>query len=194
MLILMFAAAAALAGPLAPAAEGKLECDSPDVARKTCQGLIRYFVAENGTVMAEERVLLVSDKRIIMEATDPVVIRGEAACGVLSEASLDKVAITVEGEPAEERLAIDMRDFFKILVKDFFGKEVCTTYAPGPRGSIATSRVEGVPEFDSKEEILWVAPDDGYSLGGAGMLDEMRAEMEADGGEPEDEAETPKIS
>src|SRR5437899_11866948 len=83
------AQAASLPDPIAPAANGQLQCYSPDTARKTCNSLASYKPGANGTIDNIAVVLISKDPVITMEAVSPVEIKAGKVCGKIRKQDID---------------------------------------------------------------------------------------------------------
>src|SRR5262249_7986718 len=64
--------------PWAPARSGKLQCYTPNVAKKTCHALAQYNFAPDGGIENPAEVIISEKPLIIMKGTAPVVVRDGA--------------------------------------------------------------------------------------------------------------------
>lgn len=149
------------ADPLAPARDGRLQCHSPDKARKTCAALAGYTFAADGAILNQAEVMLNPAPLIIMRDESPVVVRDGAVCGLLG--GLEDAVFTIDGQPADPATA----DLIRGQVSAAFarlGTEGCTRYAPQGEGWLAEPVIDGQPRPDLNQTVIWVLPSDGYSV------------------------------
>ena len=66
---------ASLDSPMAPAAQGQLQCYTPDVAQRTCRSLAAYKSNANGAIDNIAIVLIWQSPSISMTTVSPVVIK-----------------------------------------------------------------------------------------------------------------------
>ena len=77
-------AAADAQDTLAPAWAGKVQCYSPDAARKTCASIGAYTRLPGGGIENRAVVLVSKSPLIVMETRTPVSQKGEAICGPMT--------------------------------------------------------------------------------------------------------------
>jgi len=77
---------ASLDSPIAPAAQGQLQCYTPDVARRTCRSLAAYKGGAKGAIDNTSIVLISQSPSISMTTVSPVVIKANQVCGLISPA------------------------------------------------------------------------------------------------------------
>lgn len=162
-LTLALAAAAPVqaADPLAPAREGRLQCHSPDTARKTCAAMAGYTFASDGTILNQSEVMVNPSPLIVMRDSEPVFIRDGAVCGRLG--GFEDAVFLINGHPTEAATANLLR---QQIVAAFagFGTEVCTTYVTEGDALRAEVAVDGQRRTDLDQSLIWVSPADGYSV------------------------------
>jgi len=167
-LTLLFLSIVSLAGPaepavdpLAPAREGRLQCHTPDIARKSCSALAGYTFGPDGVILNQAEVLLVPSALVIMRNEAPVVVREDAVCGPL--AGLEKATFTIGGQPAAAATADSIRSQVAAAYAAI-GAEGCTRYGPQGDTLLATVSVDGQPRPDLNQTVIWVSPDEGYAV------------------------------
>lgn len=151
-------------GPLAPAAEGKVQCYRPNEVAKTCESIGAYRVTPDGQILNTAIVLISASPAIVMSTESAVSIKGGQDCGVTLPKHIDAATFEVEGRPADPALTQKLRAQLKARMTAFFGHETCVAYVPDGAAWLATSRIDGVahPEMDLK--VIWVSPADGYRV------------------------------
>jgi len=155
--------------PLAPAREGKLQCHSPDLERRTCGAIAEYAPLADGKWRNIATVRIASAPEIIMHGESTVEVEDEAICGVVSRAELITWKVTVDGVamPAPEARAIldQVADRFASL--GALGTKSCTRYRPDGDGLLAEMVIDGKPRPEASQRVIWVRPADGYQVGAA---------------------------
>lgn len=149
------------ADPLGPAREGRLQCHSPDAARKTCGAIATYSFAADGTISNQAEVMLNPSPLIVMRDQTPVVVRDGAVCGPLT--GLEGAVFTIDGQPADPQTAEMLRGQLSAAFAQL-GTEVCTRYTPQGEGWLAEAFIDGRPRPDLNQPVIWVPPTDGYSV------------------------------
>jgi hypothetical protein len=149
------------ADPLAPAREGRLQCHSPDMARKTCASLAGYTFSADGTILNQAEVLLTPSPVIVMRQEDAVVVRDGAVCGRFG--GFEDAVFTLDGQPAPQVVADTIRAQLAAAFARL-GTEGCTRYAPQGDGWRAEVSIDGVARPDLNQPVIWVSPADGYAV------------------------------
>jgi hypothetical protein len=160
------AQAASLPDPIAPAANGQLQCYSPDTARKTCNSLASYKPGANGTIDNIAVVLISSNPVITMEASSPVEIKDSKICGKIRKQDIGAAKFKVGGQSLDATQAAPLRQQMRRSYANIFDREICTAYLD--KGGILLSKatLDGVPmPASTDQQVLWVSPRDGYGVG-----------------------------
>jgi hypothetical protein len=151
-------------GPLAPSADGKVQCFSPNTAAKTCQSIGAYKIA-SGAIENEAIVMVSPSPLVVMTTRTPVQIKAGGDCGVMLAKYLTTATFTVEGRPADPAQTAKLRVAFADALKPTFGHEICVFYRPQGEGALATSTIDGRPRPDLDQKVMWVSPADGWKVG-----------------------------
>ena len=152
-----------LPDPISPATIGQLQCYSPDTTHKTCIAIANYKSGATGTI--EYVLSLVSSKPIvIMETVSPVEIKAGKICGKLQEKDIDTRSFFVAGRVLDSKQAEPLRQHLKIVLKEFFGHEICTAYEPEGKALVAKATIDGVPMRAPEQRVIWVSPSEGYTV------------------------------
>ena len=159
------AAKAALSGPLAPANAGLLQCYAPNVEKRTCQSLAGYARSPSGDIENTAIVLVSTTPTVTMRTVSPVSTRADQVCGAIREQDITAAALTVDGEPATPDQSARLRKVMLAAMGRFLGREICTAYVPEGGAFIATATVDGTPEPRFNQKVIWVPPNDGYTIG-----------------------------
>jgi hypothetical protein len=160
----MFVLWAAKADPLANARAGMIQCYQPDTARKVCGALSAYIFEHNGTITNKGEVLLAPQPVLIMRTSSPVTVRGDAVCGPMRREDLDAAQIFVNGAPLAADKAAEVRNQVASSYQAMMGKEVCTTFVPTGDRLSARVTIDGVPNGQFTQEVIWVKPEEGFQV------------------------------
>ena len=152
-------------GPLAPAGEGKVQCYSPNTAARSCQSIGAYQVDAKGVIQNDAVVMVTSSPLLIMTTRSAVTIKAGGDCGVLRPAHIASATFTVEGRPADAAQTARLRAAMLGSMKPMLGHEICVYYRPQGEGVLATSTVDGRPEPEMDQRVMWVSPSDGWRVG-----------------------------
>ena len=150
--------------PLAPARAGKGQCYAPHTARKTCQSIGWYSWQADGRISNRAELLVPSTPPVVLTVTSPVIVRGEAVCGPLRAEDIAAATVTVDGKPAPEEAAGQVRQLMIQAMQPFTGKEICTSYIADGEFLRAEATLDGVARPDLNQRVLWVSPSDGYRV------------------------------
>ena len=155
---------ASLDSPIGPAAQGQLQCYTPDVARKTCQSLAAYKGGANGAIDNIAIVLISQSPPISMTTVSPVVIKANQVCGSIRPQDIDAASFTLSDRPADSAQTATLRQQMQSAMKDFFGHEICTAYVPAGGSLLAKVTVDGASRPTMDQRVIWVSPADGYRV------------------------------
>lgn len=156
---------ASLDPPLAEAAQGKLQCYTPDAARKTCQSLAGYGVNNHGAIENTAVVLLSQIPTVTMRTVSLIEIKTDRVCGYIRPLDIESATFTVSGRPAQAAETTMLRRDVQMVVKSSFDREICTAYFPDGEGLRAKVNLGGVPHPEMDQKVIWVSPSDGYTVG-----------------------------
>jgi hypothetical protein len=150
--------------PIAEANSGKMQCYSPNVAKKTCQSLGIYKPGK-GVIDNIAIVLVAPQPLVVMETVSPVAVKKGKVCGPLRAEDIDASKITADGKAVESQQATAIRQQLKAALKDMLGREVCTAYLPKDGMLLARASLGGVEKPELDQKVIWVSPADGYKIG-----------------------------
>ncbi|CAN5469526.1 hypothetical protein BH10PSE14_BH10PSE14_27380 [soil metagenome] len=164
MLLLLLAAALGLDDPLAPAAAGKLQCHSPDVANKTCKSIASYQTGTDGVIRNTARLPLANEPPVALTLVSTVTVRDGAVCGFIAASDFDRGVIDVNGQALAAEKAQPIVAKVAAAMASFIGKEICTRYTANGAALMAHATIDGVaqPAFD--QPVIWVDPAEGYRV------------------------------
>ena len=150
--------------PLELAWHGQVQCDGPDVARKTCASIGSYVKGADGVIRNKAVLLLNAQPQIVMTSTLPVQVKAGAVCGVIQLSDLKTATFEVDGKVAGPELAETLRKAIEPGYAPIAGREICTTYLASGDALQAQITVEGERRTDMDMPVRWVAADAGFSV------------------------------
>jgi hypothetical protein len=166
VVVLILAAAtptlAAEPDPLAQGRAGKAQCFTPDVKAKTCRQIVSFTFGSGGAIVTHASTAL--NENVVMHHGGAVTIKAGAVCRRLTTAEMDQSTFTLGGKPASAADTAALRAEVKTEYAGMIGKELCTSYRPAGRFFAASLAMDGVPQTDVSDTVLWVNPRDGYKL------------------------------
>src|SRR5580692_13113070 len=155
---------ASLDSPMAPAAQGQLQCYTPDVAQRTCRSLAAYKSNANGAIDNIAIVLIWQSPSISMTTVSPVVIKANQVCGLIRPRDIDAARFALGDRPADPAQTATLRQQMQSAMKGFFGHEICSTYVPADGSLLAKVTVDGASQPTMDQKVIWVSPTDGYKV------------------------------
>jgi hypothetical protein len=162
--VYMLMLGAAKADPLANAHAGMMQCYQPDTSRKVCLALASYVFERNGAIINRADVLLSPQPALIMRTSSQVIIKGDAVCGPMRREDLDAAQFFANGTPIPADKVAEIRNEVAHGYEGLLGKEVCTTYIPAGDRLSAQVTIDGAPNAQYTQQVIWVKPDDGYTV------------------------------
>jgi hypothetical protein len=157
-------ARAADLGPLAPAAEGKVQCYQPNEVAKTCQSIGSYRIGPGGEIENTASMMISTSPQVVMTTRAPAVIKAGKDCGVLKAEHIDASTFVVEGKPADAAQTAALRAQMKGALRSVIGHEVCSAYLPNGAALMATSTIDGMANPSLDQKVIWVSPAEGYKV------------------------------
>ncbi len=150
--------------PIAPAAQGKLQCHVPDRARHTCQSLAGYRPDGKGGFFNTADVLLAPEPLLTMRAVSTVVIRDGAICGKLSRESFEKAQFFADGGLLDAEKTAGLRTaILEQSAAMMLDREICTRYTQSGDHLVAHVTLDGKPD-QATMDVIWVSPSEGYRV------------------------------
>jgi hypothetical protein len=156
-------AAPAYPDPLAPAADGKMQCFAP-TDHKTCASIASYVSGGNGSFANIAKVLLSADPPVVIRTTSQVTIRDGAVCGAVLREDITSGSLTVNGQPIPPDKATPVLQQIADQLTPIIGHEICSTYVPDGPGFISKATMDGKPQPDQDQKMIWISPGDGYTV------------------------------
>lgn len=162
--ILALLLAAPTADPMVPIRAGKLRCGLPDVAHKTCRTITRYVPRGDGSFDAFVRGLPGDDGLSVSYQTIATIENGGPCITItddeVARAAFNKSGVTLTGT-ALDRAREGMRAAIAVLLN----RKSCSR-DQGIEGVFLAEGYVGDKRFpDLDKPVIWIAPDEGYTLG-----------------------------
>ncbi|MGH6991996.1 MAG: hypothetical protein ACRED8_09455 [Caulobacteraceae bacterium] len=147
----------------APAADRL--CFSPDPWKKTCAEMAAFRRAAGGGVAETDERLLLANPAIVMRASLGEKLEHGAFCGFVSEDEASAGAFTIDGRPIAAANLAAYQDEVAPSLGLLVGHKTCVAFDPRADGFRASTRVDGVKIDHLSQRVIWVRPEDGYSVG-----------------------------
>jgi hypothetical protein len=149
--------------PIAQAGDGKLQCYSPNPAKKTCASIDGYSIDSKGMIVNTSTVLISPNPPLTMQTTSNVTIKNSQVCGLLRREDLDQATFMANGKEVGSKQADQIRQQMAQDAKGEIGHEICTAYVPKGTGFVAKESDNGAPA-KGEEPVIWISPDEGYRV------------------------------
>lgn len=162
--MILVAAAAAAVNPIAPGLAGKLRCQGPNEASKTCQSIVSYKDAGGGNYLAHSSVMLRPEPLVVADSDTQALVRDGNVCATIRSSDIDAAKISVGGAPLDDAMATMVKGRIKEKLPGL-DKEVCATFAQQGGDWVSTPIIDGKPDATKMQKFIWVAPTDGYKVG-----------------------------
>jgi len=157
-------ATAADAGPLAPAAEGMVQCYEPDDLARTCRSIAGYRLITGGTYANDAAVLISPTKNVILEITSPVEVKNGAVCGTARAKDVLDGRLRAAGSLVPQDKAAPALAQLVTALAAIIDKEVCTFYTPKDGVFIARASIDGIDRPELNQRVKWIKPSEGYKV------------------------------
>lgn len=151
--------------PLAAARSGAIECLSPNVVARTCAQFTTYRFTEDGRIESESIALLQNDPEIVLYGKEVMYVRDGMVCSRVEPATFASLRFMVDGAPAPSDISNALRS---VIIAALVGiEEVCSRSAANRDSFALTVYADGVEQPDLADTMIWVSPEDGFTLGAA---------------------------
>ncbi|MEZ5960806.1 MAG: hypothetical protein R3C30_10340 [Hyphomonadaceae bacterium] len=149
---------------LGPARAGQLQCFEPNVSAKTCQSIGGYTFNTNGVIDNTAQVLVMPQPVIVMNVTSPVTVRNNAICGPLTAEDIQRASFTIDGAPASAADTAEIRSGLTEQLAPILNVEGCVTLTPDGDGFRADTSINGAPQPQLVQRVIWIGANDGWSV------------------------------
>lgn len=153
-----------VADPLSQATDGKMQCYAPDTVKRTCASLAEYSDNGDGTWSNISSVLISSNPVAVLKTVTPVAVRDGAICGYIKPEDIAAGSLTINGTPLSAEDAAPTLTRIGTAMSFLYDHEICTRYYPNGRNYTAKVTLDGEPNGQPDNEVLWVGPKDGYGV------------------------------
>lgn len=140
---------------------GAMMCIRPSVEGKRCNTIARYTFLPDGSLRAETAVTM--SKSVVMSMVAPASIRGDAVCHTGRAVDVSTATFVVLGHPATEQETAALREQVKANIAARPPQELCLTIAMRAGRLMVDATINGTPQPEQSQPMIWVQPRDGYS-------------------------------
>ncbi len=151
--------------PIEPAGVGKMQCHSPDHAKKTCESLAAYQPAADGNFDNVANVIVPTFPGVVMTIISTVRVREGNVCGYIRQGDIDKASFIVGGVDVDAATTSDYRKRVAVLYQPVFDREICSSYVTDGNEFVVRPTIDGAPLPSAAHRVIWVSPDDGWKVG-----------------------------
>jgi hypothetical protein len=154
----------ALPAPIAAASDGRMQCYTPNVVKKTCRSLAGYKTEGDGAIWHQATVMVSPQPLITMQTSTRVMIKKGQVCGAITKEDIDKAKFMVGDKPATPAQAASYRPEIVDAYRGTFGHEICTAYLADGAGLVARGSIDGAVQEGVDQKVIWVTPAEGYKV------------------------------
>ena len=130
--------------PLRPATiEGKVQCFSPNVARRTCQTIVQYRALTNVAFINTATVLINSQPGMTMRVSTTSRVVNDAVCGTMMPGNLADATLYRDGAVVPRDVARPILAKVATEMAPLMGRETCTRFAATATGFVAKVSIKG---------------------------------------------------
>jgi hypothetical protein len=145
------------------ARDGAIECIGPNTVARTCAVISNYRILGGGIIQNDAAVHIQNDPTIIVYVTSMLQLRDGMLCERVRKATIDAARITVDGQPAPVDVSQSIKDLLWEELTHV--EEICSRYTAEGTGAVLAIYFDGVEKPDLADRVIWVRPEDGYTLG-----------------------------
>jgi hypothetical protein len=150
---------------MAPAKQGMLQCQMPDVLFKTCFSLSKVYQTGPSTWTIETQMVVDQQSPAIASLKDTVFVRGTEVCKAANAIDVAKFTFSLEGRPIPSAEAAKYRSKLRQFYAAFGGKMICTQVVPSEQGmEMVEATIDGKRFPLGDYAMKWVSPKDGWTV------------------------------
>jgi len=150
---------------MAPAKQGMLQCQMPDVLFKTCFSLSKVYQNGPSTWVFDTQMVVDLQSSVIASIKDTVFVRGTEVCKAASAIDVSKFTFSLEGRSLPSAEAAKYREKLRRFYAAFGGKMICTEVVPNEQGmDMVHTTVDGKRFPAGDYAMKWVSPKDGWTV------------------------------
>lgn len=151
--------------PLARAGGGSIECVDANPAARTCRAMSTYRVLDDGRIVNDAIVHIRNEPHVILYGSSASFMRDGMLCSVPNAEEFYASRLTVDGAPVPPDAARQAQEAMFAAVSEF--REMCSRYVADGDGAAVAVIIDGVERPDLAMRVIWVRPEDGYTIGAA---------------------------
>ena len=157
--------AASVAEQMAPAKQGMLQCQMPDVLFKTCASLSRVYQTGPSAWSFDGQMIVDPESPVTASFSDTAFVRGSEICKAANAVDVSKWTFTLEGRTLSTAEAARYRTKLQRLYGAFGNKLMCTEIVPNEQGMELVRATIGGKRFPIGDYAMkWVSPKDGWTV------------------------------
>ena len=158
-------AAASVAEQMAPAKQGMLQCQMPNLESKTCFSLTTVRQTGPSTYSFTTEILVDAAGPVIASFRSIDSVRGPEICLIIKSNETEGATFTFDGRPLSGAEVADYRERLRANFAGLAGHRVCTQIVADDQGLltvIGTLDGKRIPAGDY--EMKWVRAEDGWKV------------------------------
>lgn len=142
------------------ARQGMILCTSPNESGKTCGSTVQFVFEENGETHAIGESIRNIDPLIVSRGPLPLTLLPDGFCGEYRSEDADTQTFTIDGVPASAEATVSIRADLRSRPNP---PRACMQFSSSSTNTSVT--IEGVAHPEMSERMIWVSPDEGYTVG-----------------------------
>ncbi|MEZ5958376.1 MAG: hypothetical protein R3C27_14325, partial [Hyphomonadaceae bacterium] len=108
--------------------------------------------------------LIMPNPAVIMNVTSPVTVRNNAICGPLTAEDIQRASFTINGAAATAEDTAAIRSGLIEQLAPILNVEGCVTLTPDGEGFRADTSINGAPQPNLTQRVLWIGANDGWRV------------------------------
>lgn len=157
-------AAPALPDPLGPAALGKVQCFSPDLARKVCASINAFSLRPDGQIADSATVIVEKTPLVEVTTVSTATVANGRVCSVMKKDDLLAASFTVNGTAPSDTELAQLRGAIANGWAALVDHSVCISFVADGSRFVAHTAFDGLPRPNLDQRMIWVAPEDGWKV------------------------------
>jgi hypothetical protein len=157
-------AAPALPEPLTPAAVGKAQCFSPDLAHKACRSIHTYALRPDGQIADTATVVIGKKPMVLITTVAVATVTNRRVCTTMKKEDLTAATFTIDGGAPTDEQATELHGVILNNWNALVGHAVCVSFEADGSEFVAHTAFDGLPRPTLDQRMMWVAPQDGWKV------------------------------
>jgi len=158
-------AAASVAEQMAPAKQGMLQCQMPDVFFKTCFSLSKVYQTGPSTWVFDTQIVVDPQSPVIASIKETASVRGSEICKAANAIDVSKFTFSLEGRPIPAGESAKYRAKLRKYYEAFAKKMICTQVVPSEQDMEMVQVTVNGKRFPAGDYAMkWVSLKDGWKV------------------------------